>query len=381
MKEALVASALTAIGCRNVEVRAGKVVASCPNEAFHKGGRDGHASYAVLCSGDRMPWGRCLACQFKESLERTVLRKQLQGANVGQILVDMALEVEPSPMERLERLKRLDFDAPGAAVGAGAWGALGGAQKGWDEVFGAPEDVKYDVLPEETYEPFAGSVPAYALERGLALATCQAWELGHDRKRKRLLFPVRTVDGDLVGVTGRSYADDSRCRQHYELLNEEGNCPTCGWSPPPKYLHSKGRPDRKWKWRNLVLYGESKLDRSIRHGMLLEGTFDVTKVWQAGGRNAVATLGTAVSEVHVMKLRAWFDVLWVWSDPDVAGEQMAVAVEKAFQAAGGETRRLATPHVLMANGKEAKDAGDLWNEPIRRLLIEAGYPAISAETT
>ncbi len=342
----VIEAALKALGCREIRyVYDGKATATCPNEHEHDSGRDWTPSYVVFWTDEGSVVGRCMACHMKEPLEKTLLHHQwVLGKQLSPVV--LALRLAQDDAESVEdMLDGLDFDAPAVK----------------------PKDVvkeELEIIDESAYAPFAGSVPAYAIARGLTIETCRAWELGHDKKRGRLLFPTRDVRGRLVGITGRLYHDVVLCSRDYATL-DHGVCPRCGWKKPAKYMHSKGRRGRRRKWRSLVLYGEHMIVPG-KTGLLVEGSFDVIKVWQAGVRNVVGSLGTVVDEFQLERMREWWDTLYVWGDPDTAGDKMMDEVKAAWEARGGVC--------IVVKDRPDVDPGDAAPEAIRATLHAYEYP-------
>jgi len=130
----------------------------------------------------------------------------------------------------------------------------------------------------------------------------------YDRFRNRLMFPIASMDGQVIGFGGRA-------------LGEEKGA---------KYLNTPETPLYK---KSKVLYG---LDlaregiRKTRSAVLVEGYFDVIGLHQAGVTNAVAVCGTALTEEHVELLsRCDCREVTVLFDGDVAG---LAAPGKAAQA-------------------------------------------------
>jgi DNA primase len=91
---------------------------------------------------------------------------------------------------------------------------------------------------------------------------------------------------------------------------------------PPKYLHSKGFK------RNLLLYGEHKLNEAIKTGYLVEGHFDVLNLRQFGYPNVVAPFGTGLGESQVERLVMFFDRIVTVGDGDKAGRGMNDQLER-----------------------------------------------------
>jgi 5S rRNA maturation endonuclease (ribonuclease M5) len=316
-----------------------KVKAPCPFGAWdHANKKDEHPSFALLRTqrGDLV--GKCLACGFRGGMERMLLRLQfLSGRNLHQVL-DL---VRPRPQTLLERVSSL-----GKTVQADVErlkGAEFEAVLAWDEMAGMNrvnlDAVEYELIPEGELEPHAGSVPRYALERGLSLDNCRLWELAHDKRRKRLLFPVKNHRLELVGVTGRKYDPDA-------------------WGP--KYLHSRG------KWRSMVFYGEHLFDPGLRSAVIVEGTFDVLAVHQAGVRNVLGMLGSWLGKIQKEKLIQWVDELVLLPDGDKAGREAAERIQEALRD---------KMDVRIAELPEGKDPADLSVEEIRK-LVAIGAPAL-----
>ncbi|SCL42123.1 DNA primase [Micromonospora pallida] len=115
-----------------------------------------------------------------------------------------------------------------------------------------------------------------------------------DRFRRRLLWPIRDLSGDVIGFGARKLFED-----------DDG----------PKYLNTPETPIYK---KSHVLYGLDQAKREIaRQGrvVVVEGYTDVMACHLAGESTAVATCGTAFGADHIGVLRR----LLLDSD-DVAGE-------------------------------------------------------------
>ncbi|TDB76436.1 DNA primase [Micromonospora sp. KC723] len=115
-----------------------------------------------------------------------------------------------------------------------------------------------------------------------------------DRFRRRLLWPIRDLAGDVIGFGARKLFDD-----------DDG----------PKYLNTPETPIYK---KSHVLYGIDQAKREIaKQGkvVVVEGYTDVMACHLAGVPTAVATCGTAFGADHITVLRR----LLLDTD-DVAGE-------------------------------------------------------------
>jgi DNA primase len=160
---------------------------------------------------------------------------------------------------------------------------------------------------------------------------------GHyDRFRGRLMFPIRDIAGDVIAFGGR-VMDDSL----------------------PKYLNSSETP----------LYSKSNtlycLDRAKEQGrkqgyfIIVEGYLDAIACHQYGVRNAVATLGTALTEGHLRLMRRFADKLVLIFDPDPAGVRASLRGFDLFVASGMKVNVVSLPDnddpdtFLQKHGQEA----------------------------
>ena len=103
----------------------------------------------------------------------------------------------------------------------------------------------------------------------------------YDRFRDRLIFPIRDVDGKVIGFGGRALRPDQQ----------------------PKYLNS---PQNEIFDKGANLYALDQARETIRklgEVIVVEGYMDALIPHQAGFTNVVATLGTALTERHVQVLR------------------------------------------------------------------------------
>ena len=130
-------------------------------------------------------------------------------------------------------------------------------------------------------------------------------ETGFDRFRNRILFPIRTLQGKVVGFGGR-VLDDSL----------------------PKYLNT---PETPVFTKGKHLFG---LDRAKGKGIhsliIVEGYFDAIAAHQAGIPNAVATLGTALTQDHLHLISRVAEKVVLIFDPDEAGVRAALRAAPLF---------------------------------------------------
>lgn len=123
----------------------------------------------------------------------------------------------------------------------------------------------------------------------------------YDRFRNRIMFPIYSAKGQLVGFGGR-------------VIDEKDS---------PKYYNS---PETSLFQKSYELYGLLAARKSIRdkgYVLVVEGYMDVVSLAQHGISNAVATLGTATTSFHIQKLIRYTSEIIFCFDGDEAGKSAA----------------------------------------------------------
>ena len=162
----------------------------------------------------------------------------------------------------------------------------------------------------EGWRTLAGVFPRYddplLAESGLVITsggdgdTAGEEQKRYDRFRDRIMFPIRSVKGDVIGFGGR--------------VLDVGE---------PKYLNS---PETPVFHKGQELYGLYEARQGLRakgYALVVEGYMDVVALAQWGYPNAVATLGTACTAEHVAKLFRFTDAVVFSFDGDAAGRRAA----------------------------------------------------------
>ncbi|MCM5679844.1 DNA primase [Schlegelella sp. S2-27] len=138
-------------------------------------------------------------------------------------------------------------------------------------------------------------------ESGLVIAQGEGEDAKrYDRFRDRVMFPIRSVKGEVIGFGGR--------------VLDQGE---------PKYLNS---PETPVFVKGRELYGLHEARAALRqrgYALVVEGYMDVVALAQLGFPNAVATLGTACTAEHVHKLFRFTDAVVFSFDGDAAGRRAA----------------------------------------------------------
>ena len=140
----------------------------------------------------------------------------------------------------------------------------------------------------------------------------------YDRFRHRLMFPIRSAAGRLVGFGGRTLGDDKA-----------------------KYINTN---ETEQFQKGYVLYGLDVAKREIREAgtaVVVEGYFDVIGAVAAGVETAVATMGTAMTPEQARLLARYADEAVIGYDGDAAGEQASRRVLPILLTQGLTVRRAA----------------------------------------
>lgn len=130
----------------------------------------------------------------------------------------------------------------------------------------------------------------------------------YDHFRSRIMFPIRSLQGKIIGFGGRALYDDVQ----------------------PKYLNS---PETKLFDKSKVLYGLYENREGIRNSgkiIVVEGYMDVISLFRHGINYSVATLGTATTDYHIKILCRQSDNIYFCFDGDKAGKQAAWRALESF---------------------------------------------------
>lgn len=361
-------SILQAVGGRT-KVRTGKITCNCLLAPWtHPSGMDESPSMVVFPEGEGgEPIYACMACKRRGTLRRLLFFLWVQTKQSTWDLIGLIDEqsnpvpdgCDPELFRTYQAIDASSYEAVKARATAQRLRSVGGhtatvVTLRRQAALKAAEDVPE--LPAEALAPFVGSPPAYALRRGYTEETCRAWELGYDRRHRRLVIPMRDRKGRLVATSGRLVTGKCLgCDGRIEKIQGHGRrCVRCGKKASPKYLHSKGFK------RNLFLFGEHRRDGDGRV-YVVEGQLDAIALWQAGYRPVVGLLGSYPGESQVERLVEFFSEVFVVPDGDEAGAQMVMALETAL------ADRMP---VFSCTLPEGRDPGDLNLEEMRRVIGE-----------
>jgi len=141
----------------------------------------------------------------------------------------------------------------------------------------------------------------------------------YDRFRGRVIFPIIDLRGNVVAFGGRA-------------MGERG----------PKYLNSSDTPVFK-KSKNLFALNFAKSSKAPNL-ILAEGYMDVIAIHQAGFDNAVATLGTSLTEEQARIIAQYTDTVVIAYDSDNAGQAATKRAINIFSEVGVKVNILSIPN-------------------------------------
>lgn len=192
----------------------------------------------------------------------------------------------------------------------------------------------------------------------------------YDKFRSRVMFPIIDVRGNVIGFGGRIMTE-----------NKETN----GFKIP-KYLNS---PETLVfdKGKNLFSLNLAKNDRADEL-ILCEGYMDVISVYQAGVRNIVATLGTAITENQAKLMMRYANEILICYDSDEAGIKAALRAIDVISEAGGRSRIIQLKNAKDPDEYINRNGIEKFKDAVRRAvpstefkisLIKSRYDTTSAD--
>jgi DNA primase len=160
------------------------------------------------------------------------------------------------------------------------------------------EEFRLGYAPPRGGSGFVKAVAKLGIDRKVLEEAGLLSARGGERFSGRITFPISDRRGRIVGFGARALGDEH-----------------------PKYLNS---PETKIFNKRDLLYGFPQVAEPIRKeraALIVEGYTDVLMLYQSGIKNAVATLGTALTPAHLRMLSGYADRIYLLFDPDEAGER------------------------------------------------------------
>jgi len=261
---------LYAIGVREFTQRKSEFDFSCPFSFWTHKGMDEKPSAGInITNNGNKSYFNCFTCSRKGDLHTFV--KQLCDLD-----------------KKFEKALPLVIDEKASGMA----GKLNDAMRWYNPEQIVREEAEGRVWSEKELEAFEELPPVgltYLEGRDIRKETARNWEVCYDLNEKRLAFPVRKVDGKLVGIVGRT-------------LN----------GGEPKYKNY-------WKFqKSLYLYGEHKLTDECDEVYIMEGMLDVVKSSQVL-QNCLGLVGCEMSQKQEDRILRQKKAVYLLLDGDEAG--------------------------------------------------------------
>ena len=167
----------------------------------------------------------------------------------------------------------------------------------------------------------------------------------YDKFRNRVIFPIINTAGRVIGFGGRAIGDAQ-----------------------PKYLNS---PENRvfQKKNNLYALNICKQDIAKQNSaIMVEGYMDVISLYQAGVHNAIASLGTALTDNQARLIKRYTRNVILSYDADQAGRKAAL---RGIDVLGGQDCRVRVLHVT-----DGKDPDEFIKQHGREAFLELTEKAL-----
>ena len=194
----------------------------------------------------------------------------------------------------------------------------------------------------------AGQRAGFSVEELRGVGLVQRGRSGgeYDRFRERIMFPIRDRRGRVLGFGGRAMRPDQGA----------------------KYVNTA---ETDFFHKSQILYGVDRAKAAVAkagRAVVVEGYTDVIALHQSGIEEAMAVMGTAVTDEQVAALSGMVEEVVLALDADSAGQ---AAMLRAQEVAAGRRMRL-----RVAAMPAGEDPAEMMAEPegperFRRLLEEA----------
>lgn len=190
----------------------------------------------------------------------------------------------------------------------------------------------------------------------------------YDNFTDRVLFPIRDPQGRAVAFGGRILPD-------------------CDRADAAKYWNG---PDTQLFSKSSLLYGFDVAREAIRRSktaVVVEGYTDCITLHQHGLGNVVATLGTALTDLHVSLLKRFARKVVLLYDGDEAGQRAAERALAMFLAQKVDLRILTLPpgidptdyiasHGADALREQVENAVEAWDHKLQLSIKQNGLDSI-----
>ncbi len=178
----------------------------------------------------------------------------------------------------------------------------------------------------------------------------------YDRFRKRVMFPIINIRGNVVGFSGRAMPGEDK----------QGG----------KYVNTSDTPVYK---KSINLFGINLAKNHCSENMILvEGNVDVISLHQAGFPNTVAPLGTSFTEEQANLLARYTKEVILTMDADAAGQKAIKRATEILEKTGLKTRVIVIPDGKDPDEFIKKNGADRFRGLIEGAVSDVEYKLLMA---
>ena len=229
---------------------------------------------------------------------------------------------------------------------------------------------------QQLYSPAGAECLAYTQKRGLTKGILTTFGVGYapnswnalvDAMRQKGYTDQEMLDADLVGQKNGRVYDRFRNRLMFPIIDVRGNVIGFGGrvldDSKPKYLNTSETLIFN-KRRNLFGLNFAKKSK-LGYIILVEGNVDVITLHQYGFDNAVASLGTSLTEEHATLISRYTEQVVLTYDSDEAGQKAAQRAIPMLEKVG-----IAVKVLKMKDAKDPDEFLHKFGADKFRLLLE-----------
>ncbi len=178
----------------------------------------------------------------------------------------------------------------------------------------SPFDPKY--VLDETILDIYRLAPTALLRAGYDKQTLRHFEVGYDSKQMRITYPLRTVFGDLVGISGRAMLEGGA---RYKIYDRELKERT-DYCVPADYTMESVKKSLLWHGHVVrpLLFQRSYQATEL---IIVEGFKACMWTWQAGYQDTVALVGSYLSDEHAELIARAVKRVLLFLDNNEAGRK------------------------------------------------------------
>ena len=213
--------------------------------------------------------------------------------------------------------------------------------------FGLGASLDYDSLPKHLIKK--GYTKEDLLDSGVVSQSEKNGRL-YDAQGERLVFPIINAFDEVVGFSGRKLE-----KVKFGKYKNTSNT----------LLFDKSKT-----LYNINLLKKLKREQPIQEVIFVEGQMDAITLYQAGFKNVVATMGTALTKEHARLAKRYTNRILISYDGDFAGQKADVRGLDILKEAGLDVRVVPIP--------DGKDPDEVAKESVEayQKCLDAAMPVI-----